>query len=487
MILKFTSSTLRRTIVAVFLFALIAVTVFAADPVPAFKPTDVIKTTPVTLPPYTSVTLPNGLKVYLLPQSKLPTIAFRLIIKAGAVNDPANQAGITDFAASLLRKGANFHGKDVSANAISSMIDSVGGYLGAGADYSFVYATSWGLSKHSDLLLDLLSSVVQNPTFPDQEIMRSKYIQLSQIMAKKDEPEEVAREVFRKELYGNHPLGLPAEGDSTSVTSFTRDMAVAQWKMLAIPNNADLAVVGDFNKDEMVKKVTAVFGSWTKGELPPTVENAKVSISGIQVILCNQEDAVQSNIRFGHAGVARNHPEYYAINVMESILMGGDFDSRLTKVIRTEKGLTYGIGGGFRMDKLAGPMSIGTSTKTESTGDVVKTSLDVLNEFRKNGPTDDELKQAKMYLTGSYPLNFETPDDIASEILDLDLFGLPANTIPEYRNSVAKVTSNEVLKVATNLVHPDNILIVVVGKNSETRKQIEALKIPNLTIKEVTY
>jgi len=133
------------------------------------------------------------------------------------------------------------------------------------------------------------------------------------------------------------------------------------------------------------------------------------------------------------------------------------------------------------------PVSIGTATKTESTGEVVKTMLDIIFDFRKNGPTPDELKQAKMVLTGSYPLRFETPDDIASQILELDLMGLPPKTIPEYRMQIARINKSDVMNAASELIHPDDMLLIIVGKNKEVKKQIDYLNIPNTKIEQVIF
>ncbi len=473
--------------VAILLLGSIFTAALAADVVPPYKPTDSLKVTPVNLPQYTSKTLPNGLTVYLVEQHKLPTIAFRLCIKSGSLNDPAGQAGITNFAANITRDGATFRGKDLTATQISTLIDSVGGSLNAGANLSWIYASSEGLSRHSDLLLELLGAVLQRPTFPEAEVQRVKFQTLSQIMARRDQPDEMGRALFRKELYGDHPLGNMTEGDSASVSEFTRAKVVEMWSKISMPNNSVLAVVGDFDKSAMLKKISEVFGDWKKGTPPPQVPEANVNLKGFQVRLLEQPEAVQSNIRMGHQGVNRNDPRYYAITVMETILMAGDFDCRMMKEIRSKRGMTYGIGGGFRMDKLAGPMGISTSTKVESTGEMVKAVLDIIKDFQKDGPTDAELQQAKMFLTGSYPLGFETPDDIASQILGLDLMGLPAKTIPEYRMQIAKINKSDVKNAAIDLMHPDNMLCIIVGNNEKSKQQINMLGIPNTKIEQVKF
>ncbi|MDK9698903.1 MAG: insulinase family protein [bacterium] len=469
------------------LLSMTALAAFAVDFVPAYQQTDTIKTDPVTLPPYTTTTLSNGLKIYLVEQPKLPIVSMRVIIKAGSLNDPQGQAGITDFTAGLLRKGVKYKGVDLSAPKISQLVDSVGGYVGAGAGYTDIYAGAWGLSKHSDLLLDLLAATVRNPTFPEQEIQRSKMQLISGIIAKRDEPDDIGREVFKKVLYGNHPLAQPVEGDSASVASFTRELVLAQWAKVAIPNNSVIAIVGDFDRQTMLRKLNQLFGDWKKGEVPAAIPAAAPVVKGRNFRIVDKPDAVQTVVRLGHHGIPRNHPDYYPLMVMAQILSNGDFDSRMMKTIRTEKGLTYGIGGRFQAERFAGPYSIGTSTQTGRTEEMLKTIFEIIEEFRRNGPTDDEMMQAKMYMTGSYPLQFETPMDIGEQILDLDLLELPPKTIPEYRMRIAKVTKGDVIRVAGEYLHPDDLFIVLVGNKQEILPQLDSFTKMNSSVESVKY
>ncbi|MCX7834992.1 MAG: insulinase family protein [bacterium] len=458
------------------------------DVVPPYTPTEVLKTTPVVLPPYTTHTLKNGLKVFLIQQNKIPTIAFRLIVLNGAFQDPKGKEGITQFAAELLRKGVKLNQQEINSIRFSEMIDSVGAVLGAGTDFNELYVSAFGLSKHSDLMLSLLSAMVIHPTFPENEIQRLKFQKYASFRAKRDEPEQIAREVFYRQLYGNHRYGFPLEGDSISVSSIQRNDLVEHWSKLALPNSSLLAVVGDFDTSQMLQKLNQYFGTWRSGPLLPKPDDPTPTESNeLRIFFVNKEDAVQTNIRIGHHGIKRNHPDYHIVEVLETILMGGDFDSKLMKILRSDRGLTYGIGGRFVAETFAGPVSIGTFTRNEKTKEMVEGIIEIVKEFIRSGPTDDELMQAKMYLTGNYPLQFETPNDIASHILDLEIYKLSPKTIPEYRSKIAKVTKGDVMRVAGELLNPDKFILVCVGKKSEVHKQLLFLGKTNTKIINVEY
>lgn len=446
---------------------------FSQDVVPPYQPSEVIKTTPVQLPPYITHTLKNGLKVYLIQQSKVPTIAFRTIIQTGAFQDPNGKEGLTDFAAGLLRDGVVYKGKEINSTRISELIDSVGAYVGAGAGFTEVSASSYGLSKHSELMLSLLSAMLIHPTFPENEIQLQRNQLLAGFRAKRDEPDQIAREVFYRVLYENQRYGIPIEGDSSSVSTFQRKDLIDHWSKIALPNNTLLAVVGDFDANQMLKFINQYFGDWKRGEyITKTVEPQPANRDELRIYFVDKPDAVQTNIRIGHHGISRKHPDYHIVEVLEAILMDGDFDSRLMKILRSEKGLTYGIGGRFSVGKFAGPVSIGTFTRNEKTKEMVNGIIEIIHEFIRTGPTDDELLQAKMFLTGNYPLQFETPNDIASQLLDVEVNQLSPRTIPDYRSKIASVTKADVIRVAGDLIQPDKFTLVCVGKKSETHKQL---------------
>ncbi|NIM96944.1 MAG: hypothetical protein GTO24_02310, partial [candidate division Zixibacteria bacterium] len=302
----------------------------------------------IELPPIKKTTLDNGLKLIVIEHHELPVVAFRLILKCGSVYDPPGKAGLADLTAGLLRKGT----KTRSATQIAQEIDFVGGSLGAGSGRDATYATCQVLAKHFDLGLDLLSDIVLNPTFKEDEIDRLRNQTLGGIKEKKRDPESVADDKFKEFLFGNHPYGQPAEGTEQSVAAIVRDDIVNFHKKHYVPNNSILAVVGDVQPEEAIRKVKAKFSRWKAGEITAPSFTEPPAIKGHEILLVDNPELTQTYIRLGHLGIERKNPDYFAVKVMNYILGGGGFASRLVDEVRSKRGLTYDIHCIFDYNKL---------------------------------------------------------------------------------------------------------------------------------------
>ncbi|MFH1891500.1 MAG: pitrilysin family protein [Candidatus Zixiibacteriota bacterium] len=290
----------------------------------------------VKLPKINRKTLDNGLEIIALEQHEQPVVSMRLVIRGGQSFDTADKAGLANFTASLLRQGTTTR----DANQISEEIDFVGGSLAAGAGLDETNANCEVLSKHLAVGFDLLSDMVINPTFADDEVERIRNQTISAIMRSKDDPNSIAAEMFNKQIFGDHPYALPAMGTEESMSMLTRDDVVAFHQKYYIPNNSFLIIVGDIKPDEVFKMASVKFGPWQKGTVPEMNFPAPPTISGYKIVLIDKPDATQSNIVFGHLGINRSNPDIFAVRVMNYIVGGGGFVSRLMKDIRAEQGLT---------------------------------------------------------------------------------------------------------------------------------------------------
>jgi zinc protease len=425
----------------------------------------------IKLPEIKKEILPNGLKVIVIEHHELPVVAFRLVLKSGSTYDPPGKAGLADLTAGLLRQGT----KTKDATQISEAIDFVGGSLDAGADWDATFATCRVLNKYFDTGLGLLADVILNPTFKEDEIERLKKQTLAGIMQQKDDPGTVAEENFRKFVFGEHPYGQPREGTEESLSGITRDDIVNFYKSFYVPNNAILAVVGDVNTNQVLKKIKNKFGSWERGKLVTPEFSQPPQIKEHQILLVDKPDLTQSYIKIGHFGIDRKSPDYFPVSVMNYILGGGRFASRLVDEVRAKRGLTYDIRSSFDSYGLKGAFEVSTYTRVDSTLGAIQAILDQIKKIRTEKVSQKELSETQSFYNGYFPLQFETPEQIANQILIVELYDLGEDYIKNYRNNISAVTADDVLRVAQKYLDPDNIKLVVVSKADQVKTGLESL------------
>jgi zinc protease len=331
------------------------------------------------------------------------------------------------------------------------------------------------LTKYLDTAADLFRDVTLHPAFAAEEIERSRKQTLSGIESDKDQPGSLANKEFNGWLFGNYPYANPIEGTATTVSSFTREDVLAQYRLIFVPNNAVLAVVGDVDAKTAYKVATKILGDWNKGSIPAVKAALPSPPMGLNIHVVNKPDATQSQIRLGHLGVSRNNDDYFPVVLMNYILGGGGFSSRLMKEVRSKMGLTYGISSSYAMRLQPGEFVINTFTKNESVRDAIKASLELVKKYQQEGPTTKEMEEAKAYLTGSYPMNFETPSQIAGQLLNIELFGLGKDYIEKYRSRIDAVSADDVRRVANKYLSPENMDIVVVGKAQDVETPLKNL------------
>jgi zinc protease len=431
----------------------------------------VVSAQEIKLPPIEKTTLDNGLKVIVIEHHELPVVAFRLVFKSGAAFDPSGKAGQADLTAGLLRKGT----KTRTATQIAEEIDFVGGSLGAGSSRDATYANCKVLKKHFDVGLDLLSDIILNPAFADEEIERLRKQTLAAIKQQKDDPGAVADKRYREFLFGDHPYGQPSEGTETSVAALTRDDIVSFHQNYYVPDNAILAVVGDVTPKVAIDKIKAKFSQWKGAQVVPPGHAQPPAVEGHQVLLVDKPDLTQTYIRVGHLGVKRDNPDYFAVRVMNYILGGGGFSSRMMDEIRSKRGLTYGIGCRFDFNKLRGAYTVSTFTQNDSTAVAIRAIIEQIANFRAGGVTDKELADTKSFYTGYFPLQLETPSQIASQILNVELHGLGEGYLKNYRKNMNAVTKEDIQRVAKKYLDPNNLKLVVVSKAEDVKASLEPL------------
>ncbi|MBL7191430.1 insulinase family protein [bacterium] len=438
------------------------------DIIPAYTPPASEELTPVILPDIQTKVLDNGLKIIVIPHNELPVAAFELMIKSGSLNDPLGKAGLASFTASLLRKGTETR----SATEIAEEIDFIGGDLSAGSSWDRTYVTCQVLKRYFDIGLDLMSDIVLHPVFKEDEIERLCLQSISSYKMNLDDPGNLADENFASFLFGEHPFGFPSGGTDETIAAITRDEIVKFYESHYIPGNSMIVAAGDVEPAEVFKAVEAKFGDWKESGITKETLPELTDIEGYKILLVNKPDATQSQIRMGRFGVARSNPDVFPIILMNYIYGGGGFSSRLMKTVRSEMGLTYSIYSNFEMHLEPGAFEISTFTKNESVKDAITEILAQMHRMKADDVMVEELRDAQSYRTGSYPMRFETPAQIAEQVMAVELYELGDDYIETYRDKVQAVTVEQVRQAAEKYLDPDNLAIVVVGNKDEIYDQL---------------
>ena len=433
---------------------------------PSERPPRPIQAREVKFPPYAVKTLANGLQVIAVSHHEQPAVSLRLLVRAGAAQDPADKPGVAALAATLLDQGTT----SKSAEQIATSIDSIGGAMGtgAGADLSFINAVV--MKDSLNFALDLVSDLARNPAFAKDEIERQRQQSLSGMQVSYDDPEFLANIVFDRLVYGFHPYGRPQAGTPETVAAITRDDLIAYHRNWFGANNAILAIVGDVTPEEAFAGAERAFGSWGKAALesPKVIDPPPPTR---RVVVIDKPGAVQTEIRVGNIAIPRKHDDFMAMDLAAKIL-GGEGANRLHRVLRSERGLTYGASADFNALKQAGDIVAQTNTRSETTAETLRLIVDEASKLIRERVGERELEGAQEYLTGSFPLTIETPSQIALQILNVVFFGLNMNDLQTYRERVSAVKVEDVQRVARAYLHPDRLTVVLVGDASAFAKQL---------------
>lgn len=413
--------------------------------------------TPVSFPEYQLKALANGLQVVYVAQHEQPAVSLRLIVGAGAAQDPKGKYGLAMLTSTLLDQGAGAR----TAEQIADTIDFVGGVLGTGTGTDLSYVSSIVMKDSFALALELMDDLVERPTFAPQEIERQRQQALSALKVSAEDPDATADRVIERLVYGFHPYGMPGGGTAESLARITRQDLVDFHKTYYVPNNALIAVVGDITLDEALAGVEKAFGSWKKVDVPP--------LSAIdppeptrRVVVIDKKDAVQTEIRVGQLGVPRGNADFEALDQAVKIL-GGEGANRLQQVLRSQRQLTYGASADLDSYKLAGAIIAETDTQTSNTAEAVRVAMDEFSRLQRERVSGDELQAAQDYMVGHFPLTIELSDAIATQVLNQLFYGLPLDDLPKFRERITAVTPDEIQRVAKSFIRPDRLSVVLVG------------------------
>jgi zinc protease len=424
----------------------------------------------VKLPPITEDTLDNGLIVVAVENHELPTVTMKMVVRAGSAYDPADKAGLANFTAGLLRQGT----KTRTAPQIAEAIDFVGGSLDASANRDAIIAACGVLTKHIDVGIDLLTDIILNPVFDTSEVERLRNQTISGIVQSKDDGNDLCVKGFNSTLFGNHPYGHPTEGTEKSVGGITRDDIGKYYSEYFHPNNAFIVVSGDIKPAEIFKKIGAAFKDWKKATISVLNISTPASPEGYKILLIDKPDATQTNIRFGHFGITRESPDYYAMTLMNYIL-GSSFVSRLNEEVRVKGGMTYDIRTANEWNIMPGAYFCNTFTENDSTMSAIRASIRVIKAMQEKEVTDAEYTDAINFYSGFYPMTLETPAQVADEIIKVKLYGLPVSYIKDFTKNIQKVTKADILNAAKKHIDMDNLVFCIVSNAASVQDSLKTI------------
>ncbi|MFL5581590.1 MAG: M16 family metallopeptidase [Gemmatimonadaceae bacterium] len=436
---------------------------------------------PLQLPPVVERTLPNGLRILVVEHHELPLADVALVVRSGAERDPRNRLGVSGLTAAMLQEGA---GKR-NALQIADQEAYLGVDLRTSSGWDASRITMHAPTAQLDSALALFADVALRPTFPARELERLRKERLTTLLQMRDRPTAIADQAFNYLVFGEeHPYGRPQLGTETSVAGLKRADVEAFYRTHYRPNNATLIVVGDVSPDDVERRARALFGAWTRGEVPPPTFADAPRPAATTLYVIDKPGAPQSSLRIGGVGVPRSTDDYFALMVANTIL-GGSFTSRLMQNLRETHGYTYGARSGFSMRQVAGPFTASAEVTGGKTDSSVIEFMRELRRIRDTIPTA-ELEKAKQYLQLQLPGQFETTGDIAAQLVPLTIYGLPLDYYNTYAQRLSQVTQADVQRVMERYVRPEQMVVVVVGDRSSIEKGLAATGVGRVEVRDIT-
>lgn len=402
--------------------------------------------------------LPNGLTVLHSENHSLPIVMLTLIVKGGQVHEPDAKAGLANLTAELLTEGT----KNRTSRDISEEIDFIGASLDASAGNDFTTVSLSVLKKDIQKGAELFSDILLNPTFPQDEIDRKKELIRGFLKQREEDPSFLAGRAFRKEVFGEHPYGRLPEGSAESLRDITQEDLARFHKEYFRPNNSILSVAGDLTNAELQELIQRYLDGWKKADVSER-KTGKLKKEMIRKTIKIDKDLTQANIILGNLGISRHDPDYYAVLVMNYILGGGGFSSRLMSSVRDKMGLAYDVHSFFSANNEEGAFQVGLQTKNESANTAISEVLQQIERIRREEVSDEELSEAKSYLTGSFPRRLDTSRKIADFLASVEFFHLGLDYATKYPEYINAVTKEDVRRVAKKYLTPEHYILVVVA------------------------
>jgi zinc protease len=422
------------------------------------------------LPAHERIVLANGMTLVIVPRRDVPLVAFQMVIRGGALGDPADRAGCASLTAGLLDKGAG----ERDAAAFAESVEGAGGSFAATAGPECISINGQFLAQDQARMLELLADALLAPRFSPPEFTRQRTRHIGHIRSLKDsDPSELLPHYGRALLFGTHAYGRAASGSEDSLQAVTLQDVVEYHRAHIGADRAALVVAGDVDVAWLKADVARRFGAWQPAAAPLPAVTATVKLRKRRVLLVDAPGSAQSYFWVGATGLDRAYPQRAALDLVNS-QFGGRFTSLLNSELRIRSGLSYGAASGFTRSRAAGEFAIRTFAETRHTVRAIDLVLKTLSRLKRAGITQAMLDSARAYVTGQYPMNLETAADWAAQLAELELYGQDPGYIENYGPALRNVTlrdAHQVLEQAFPLGR--QLAIVVIGDAQQVRACLE--------------
>ncbi len=417
--------------------------------------------------------LENGLSLRLAGRPRFPVAAITLVLDAGEALVGREHAGLAVITGKAL-EGGTVHR---SGSALAEAVEGLGTELRIRTGWDSTTVSLTCLADRVDEAMGLLAEVVREPSFPAAEVERTLTEHGAMLRQRKMDPSSLASDAFLTVLYREDvPYARPLVGSVESLSRLGADGVEGFVEERYRPSRGGLVVAGDVNPSEAEELARSHFADWSGAADPGPAFPIEPERRERRAVVVHRPGAVQSEIRVGHMGAPRDTPDYYALRVANAIL-GGAFTSRLNLNLRERHGYTYGVRSRFSFRRGAGPFSISTAVSTEVTADAVREAVQEVRGFVEEGPRGDELEQAKDYIVGVFPLQFETAGQVAARTAGLLVYGLPDDHDAHFRERIRKVSLADVREAVERHLRPEELQILVAGDAEAVEGPLEALSL----------
>lgn len=411
---------------------------------------------------------PGGIEAWLVRDSMVPLVSIEFSFRGGAALDPDGKAGLADMTTSLLDEGAG----DLDSQAFQQKVVDLAMSLSFSAGADTIRGSFKTLNRNRDEAVGLLRLALTAPRFDEDAVERIRQQITAGLARRSTDPDEIAGRVWWKAVFPDHPYGRPVEGTRQSIAAITVDDMRRVVAERFARDQLIVGVVGDITPEELGPLLDEAFAGLPAKGTPVRLADAVPNATGQTFVV--RKDVPQSVVLFGHAGIKRDHPDYYAAYVMNYVLGGGGFSSRLYDEVREKRGLAYSVYSYLSPLAAAGVYSGGVSTENSRVGESLSVIRAEWARMRDHGATAEELADAKTYLTGSFPLRFTSTDRIARMLVGMQYNELGIDYIEKRNSYIEAVTRDDIARVAEALLKPDDLTIVVVGDPQGVEATAEA-------------
>jgi zinc protease len=423
----------------------------------------------VEIPQAERVEMSNGIVVFLLEDHQLPLIDVSVRIRTGSRYEPSDMVGLASMTGTVMRTGG---AGERTGEEVDLFLEDRGALLGNSIGTSVGFASISVLTENFDEVLPILADVLRRPRFEEDKIQEAKVQRRSGISRRNDSPGGIASREFNKLVYGSESP-YAAQMEYADVDAITREDLVDFHQTFYHSNQVMIGVTGDFDRDAVLGAIEREFGDWQPMEVELPTEFMIASADAGKVYFVEKTDLTQTNFRIGHLGTTIDDPDYFAIEIMNTIF-GQGFASRLFSKIRSDLGLAYAIWGsvGTGFD-YPGVFEVGGETKLESTAAALEAVLAEIERMKQGDITDDELAYAKESYLNSFIFNFDNVDEVVGRQMLYEYYGYPADFLQTSRDRIEAVTKADVARAAQNQLHPDRLLIMAVADPSKLDRPLD--------------